>query len=155
MMGARTIMTTSNEEKAAIAREKLGVAHTLDYRDEKWHKRVIELTDGGVNIVVEVAGGETLGRSIKACTYEGRVGVIGILGGLQSTINVVDLLHKQVTVRGIFMESAQELGDFASAVEAGGLRPWIDREFDFDQAPDAYRHIQSQQHMGKIVINVR
>ena len=153
--GARTVMTTSSEKKAAIVRDKLGVAHTVNYRDDDWHKQVIDLTGGGVNVVVEVAGGETLGRSIKACTYEGRVNVIGLLHGLESTINVVDLLHKQVTVRGIFMESAQELADFARALEVGGIKPWVDRVLDFADAPAAYHHLESQQHMGKVVIKVR
>lgn len=155
MMGARTIMTTSSKDKAEIVREKFGVAHTLNYRDDTWPQQAVKLTGGGANIVVEVAGGESLGRSIKACAYEGRVAVIGVLGGLQSSIDLVDLLHKQVTVRGIFMESAQELADFARAIEGGGLTPWIDRVFDFDDAQDAYRHLESQQHMGKVVIKMR
>jgi NADPH:quinone reductase-like Zn-dependent oxidoreductase len=107
-----------------------------------------------VDVVVEVAGGASLGRSIRACGYGGRVAVIGVLDGSDSPVNVRDFLSRQVTVRGIFMESTQELRALAKAVEVNRIEPWIDRVFAFGQAREAYEHLRNQRHIGKVVIRV-
>jgi NADPH:quinone reductase-like Zn-dependent oxidoreductase len=155
-IGARTILTTSSPEKGKIVKERFGVTETVDYRESEWPKWVREITGGqGVDVVVESAGGPTIGQSIQACNYGGRVGVIGLLAGLEAEFNVVDLMVRQVTVRGIFMESAEELRLFARAMEVGRIHPHIDRRFSFNEAPAAYRYLESQKHIGKVVIRVR
>ena len=78
-----------------------------------------------------------------------------MLDGLLSEINVFSLIMRQVTLRGIYMESAAEMCAMVDAVAASGLRPQIDRIFSFDAAPEAYAHLQSRHHMGKVVIQVR
>lgn len=155
MMGARTILTTSSESKAATVRERFGVAHTLDYRDPEWPTQLRALTGGhGADVVVEVAGGETLDRSLAACAYNARVAVIGALGGGASTITVRHLLARQIRMQGIFMESCRELQAFAQAVEANRLQPCIHQVFDFTEAPAAYEAFRTQSHIGKICIRV-
>lgn len=156
LLGARAILTTSSEEKAAVVRSRFGVEHTLDYRDEEWPVRVRELTGGpGADIVVDTAGGETLARSIRACGYGGRVAVVGVLAGLESRVSIPDLIYRQVSVRGIFMESAEELRALVRALEGAGIRPCIDRVFGFDEARAAYEHLASGGHIGKVVIRLR
>ncbi len=156
MLGARTILTTSSREKGAIVKAQLGVTEVLDYREADWPSRVRAITGGhGVDVVVEVAGGDLLGQSIQACTHGARVAVVGVLAGLASRINVVDLLVHQVTVRGIFMESTEELRAFARALEAGKIHPHIDRRFSFAETRQAYEYLHSQRHIGKVVICVR
>jgi len=156
MMGARTILTTSNKQKATLVKQQLGVEHTIDYRDNDWPTQVQQLTGKrGVDVVVEVAGGPSLARSVRACGYGARIAVIGVLAGIESSINIVDMLHHQITVRGIFMESVQELRAMAAAFEAHQLHPHIDRTFPFDDAPLAYEYLHSQQHIGKVGIAVR
>jgi len=153
MLGARVIVSTSRQEKARRVREELGADQTIDYRDEDWPKTARELTGGlGVDVVVETAGGETLARSIQSCGYGARVGVIGVLDGLQASINVFQIVMHQVQLRGIYMESAAELQQLMRAVETAQLHPVVDRVFDFDSAPQAYAHLQSGGHMGKVVV---
>jgi len=155
MVGARTILSTANEAKAEVAKRELGVTEVIDYRQRDWPQRVADITDGcGVDVVVEVAGGRSLGPSIQACAYGGRVSLVGVLDGVESTINVRDLLKHQVTVRGILMESTEELRALACAYEVAKIRPYISRVFSFDQAPQAYDYLQSQQHIGKVVIDL-
>jgi NADPH:quinone reductase-like Zn-dependent oxidoreductase len=154
-LGANVIMSTSSEEKAMLVREKFGVEHTFDYREADWSREVKKWTGGGANVVVEVAGGSSLGQSLKACTFGARVAVIGVLDGLDSQINVFDLIRHQITVRGIYMESTEELRAFANAVKTMKLKPVVDRVFSFEQAKDAFAYLNSQQHMGKVVIKVR
>jgi NADPH:quinone reductase-like Zn-dependent oxidoreductase len=153
MLGARVIVSTSSQDKAQRVREELAADQTIDYRDEHWPETVRELTGGmGVDVVVETAGGETLARSIQSCGYGARVGVIGVLDGLQANVNVFQIVMHQVQLRGIYMESAAELQQLMRAVETAQLHPVVDRVFDFDSAPQAYTHLQSGRHMGKVVV---
>jgi NADPH:quinone reductase-like Zn-dependent oxidoreductase len=152
-IGARVILTTSKKEKAQLVLQRIGVDHTIDYRNDGWPKEVRALTDGhGVDVVVETAGGATLDSSIQSCGYGARVGVIGVLDGLHATLSVFQLIMHQVTLRGIYMESRVELQRLVQAVEAAQLRPWIDRVFEFQAANEAYEYLESGQHMGKVVI---
>ncbi len=156
LLGARVILSTASEEKAAMVRDRFGVDRTINYRDDDWPRQVRKLTGGnGVDVVVEVAGGKSLQRSIDACAFGARIGLIGVLSGNEALIDVFKTLMRQVTIRGIYMESTQELQAFARAVEAGDLHPRIDRRFSFDQAREAYDYLGSRQHVGKIVIDVR
>ena len=82
------------------------------------------------------------------------MGVIGVLDGLESQLNVFSLIMRQVTLRGIYMESVAELGKFVRAVEATGLIPLVDRVFSFAEAHAAYDYLKSQRHFGKVVISV-
>jgi NADPH:quinone reductase-like Zn-dependent oxidoreductase len=155
-LGARVIVSTSSETKARQITEKLGVDRTIDYRREDWPRTVMEITGRkGVDVVVETGGGATLARTLQACGYGARVGMVGVLDGLESTINVFAVIMHQVTLRGIYMESAAELRSLVDAVETAELRAWVDRVFPFESAPEAYDYLRSQKHMGKVVIQVR
>lgn len=155
LLGARTVLTTASAEKASLVKERFAVDQTIDYTDEDWPRQVQKLTGGGVNVVVEVAGGESLQRSIDACAYGARIGLIGVLSGASSSIDVFTMLMRQITIRGIYMESTEELQALARAVETGGIRPYIDRAFPFEQAREAYEYLASQQHVGKVIVEVR
>jgi len=152
-MGARTIMTTSSKEKADFVKAAFGVTATVDYRDTNWTGQVKEITQGaGVDVIVDVAGGDILAQSLALCNYGARVGVIGILSGQDSNIHIRDLLSHQVQIRGIFMESTEELRALMRAVDSLKIRPAIDKTFSFAQVKEAYRHLESQKHIGKVVI---
>lgn len=155
MFGARTILTTSSEEKGRIVQEKFGVDAIINYQDKDWPSQVKKITQGsGADIVVEVAGGASLGQSIKASSYGGRVAVIGMLAGLEAQVNIIDLIHHQVSVRGIYVESTEELRAFIRALDASKVHPHIDKVFSFEEASKAYKYLDSQEHIGKVVIKV-
>lgn len=155
-IGAHVMLSTSSEAKAKIVQDKFGVDAVINYREPEWHKTARKLTGGkGVDVVVEVGGGSTFSSSIQACALNGRVSLIGVLGGAGTTFNVLHLFMRQVTVRGIMMESTEELRNLARALEAWQIHPCIDRVYPFDQARQAYDHLQSQKHIGKVVIEVK
>lgn len=155
-LGAHTLMTTSSAEKAEIVKERFGVDATLDYRSPDWPKEARKITGGkGVDVVVEVAGGASLAQSVLACASYGRIALIGVLGGADCHVDVRQILMRQVTIRGILMESTQELRDLARAMEVWQMKPCIDRVFPFVEAREAYEHLKSQKHIGKTVIQVR
>ena len=155
IVGARTIVSTASEAKGEVAKREFGVTEVIDYRQHGWPQRVLDITGGhGADVVVEVAGGGSLSSSIQSCAYGGRVSLVGVLDGAESTINVRDLLKHQVTVRGILMESTEELRAVAHAYTVAKLRPYISRVFSFGHTTQAYEYLRSQQHIGKVVIDL-
>ena len=152
LTGAQTLLTTSSEEKARRMKDDFGVLETFDYRDEGWPEQVRSFTGGaGVDLVVDVAGGQTFAKSLKACALHARISLVGILDGFESRINPFDIIGRQIQVRGIYTSTAEDLRFLARACEASGLRPCIDRVFPFDEVPAAFDYLESQRHIGKIV----
>ncbi len=150
MNGARAVITSSSDEK--LERMKaLGADVTVNYRSNpEWEKEVLEKT-GGVDIVVENVGG-TLSQSMYCCAPNARIGLIGTLD--RSEPRLLGLLGKNIVLKGITSGSRKMLEEFVDAIEVGGFEPIIDRVFDFDEAPEAYRYLDSGSHIGKVVIKV-
>lgn len=152
-LGARVLVTSSSDEKLARARA-LGAASGTNYRtDPDWDKWARQQTDGtGVDLVVEVGGAGTLDRSIRATRHGGRIALIGVLAA--GTVNPVGILMRGITVQGIFVGSREMFAAMSATLDRNGIRPVIDRVFPFEQATDAYRHLEAAGHLGKVVIRV-
>jgi NADPH:quinone reductase-like Zn-dependent oxidoreductase len=153
--GLRTIVTSSSDEKLQRARE-LGAHHTINYRTTpEWHEEVLRMTRGvGANVVLEVGGKGTVNRSVAAASMAGSVAIIGGVSGFGGEINPVSLLAGAKRMVGIFVGSRTMLEDLMRFAEAVTLKPVVDRVFTFDQAREAYRHMESGSHFGKVVIAV-
>jgi NADPH:quinone reductase-like Zn-dependent oxidoreductase len=151
--GARVIITSSSDEKLARAKA-LGADETINYKTTpEWDKEVLRLTGGrGVDMVLEVGGGETFTRSMNSVRASGQMAVIGVLTGVAGTIPVGLIGIQTLSVRGIFVGSVAMFEDMNRAITANQLRPVIDRVFPFEQSVDALRYLESAQHFGKIVI---
>ena len=104
--------------------------------------------------VVEVGGAGTLPRSLKAVRRGGEVSVIGLLSGGGGEINPLVLIPRAATMRGIYVGSREMFEDMNRAIVVNEIRPVIDRTFDFGQAQDAYRHLESGSHFGKVVVRI-
>jgi NADPH:quinone reductase-like Zn-dependent oxidoreductase len=153
MMGARTIITSSSEDKLARARS-LGATHTINYRRHPdWEEAVLEATGGrGVDVAVEVTGAQNLPRTIQATRIAGRIALIGAMHG--GAIDPSQFMRRSIRMQGIYVGSRRMFLDMNRAIEASGLRPVIDRSFSFTHAREAYKHMESAGHLGKIVIEV-
>ena len=153
LMGAQVIVTSSSEEKLKRAKA-LGAAHGVNYKaTPEWDKAVVELTGGGVDHIVEVGGPGTLARSLRAIRVGGKITLIGVLAGA-AEINPMLIFSRRANVQGISVGSTQMFEAMNRAIAASGLKPIIDKVFAFGEAPAAYRHLQSAQHFGKVVIRV-
>jgi NADPH:quinone reductase-like Zn-dependent oxidoreductase len=152
LFGARVIATSSSAAKAARLKQ-MGAEAVIDYRaTPDWDKEAMALTGGkGVDLVVEVGGAGTLPRSFLAARLGGRIAVIGLLSGM-AQVDPMPILRRNLRVQGLYVGSKQMFDAMNRAIEAGGLKPVIDRVFPFAEAKEAYRHLKSQQHFGKIVI---
>jgi len=152
MFGARVIATSSSAAKAERLK-KMGAEAVIDYRaTPDWDKETMKLTGGrGADITVEVGGAGTLPRSFLATRVGGRIVVIGLLSGM-AEVDPMPILRRNLRVQGLYVGNRQMFEAMNRAIEAGGLKPVIDKVFPFAQARDAYRHLKSQTHFGKIVI---
>ena len=153
--GAQVIATSSSDDKLGRARQ-LGATATVNYRDHpEWQKEVLALTDGrGVDHVIEVGGAGTLARSIEAARLGGQIHQIGVLTGGGGQIDPSVSMRKGLIMRGIYVGSRQMFDAMNRAIAINTLHPVIDHVFPFEQAAEAYRHMQSQAHLGKIVIRI-
>ena len=154
MFGARTIITSSSDEKLPRAL-RMGASEGINYREnEDWDEGVLELTGGrGVDHVVEVGGPDTLGRSLNAVRAGGNIAVIGVLTGVAGDVPTLPILQKAVRVQGIFVGSRAMFEDMNRALSLNpSVRPVVDREFSFDEVPDALRYLESGAHFGKVVV---
>jgi NADPH:quinone reductase-like Zn-dependent oxidoreductase len=153
LMGAQVIVTSSSEQKLARAKE-LGATHGVNYKTTpEWDKAVVEASGGGVDHVVEVGGPGTLAQSLRAIRIGGKITLIGVLSGA-AEINPMLIFARRANLQGISVGSMQMFEAMNRAISVSGLKPIIDKVFSFDDAPAAYRHLQSAQHFGKIVIRV-
>ncbi len=148
--GAKVLITSSSDEKLAHAK-KLGADVGINYKTTpEWGKKALELTSG-VDHVVEVGGGGTLGESLRCVRHGGHVAMIGILSGTAGA-NPVPILMKAIRVQGIFVGHREMFEAMNRAIALHQLKPVIDRVFPFEQAVEALKHMQSASHFGKIVI---
>jgi NADPH:quinone reductase-like Zn-dependent oxidoreductase len=155
LFGARVIATTSSDEKAARLRD-LGADEVVNYKTTPdWHLAVRELTGGrGVDQVVEVGGG-TLEKSIKATAVEGLVNFIGRLDAASSSIDANVLYNSIAALRVVAAGSRAQFMAMNRAISANRMRPIIDRTFDFEEVPAAFRYFEAAQPFGKVVITHR
>jgi NADPH:quinone reductase-like Zn-dependent oxidoreductase len=154
LLGARVIGTSSSDDKLARA-AALGLNDGINYKTTPdWEKPVRQLTGIGVDHIVEVGGAGTLEKSMKAVRYGGTISLIGVLTGGTGEVNPRLILMKTIRVQGIYVGSREMFESMNRAISLHKLRPVIDRVFPFEEAPAAYRHMESGAHFGKIVIAV-
>ncbi len=150
--GANVIATSSSDEKLERVKP-LGADHAINYRSrEDWDKAVLELTGGrGVDHVMEVGGTGTLAKSVKAARVGGHIALIGALD-MAGEFNPIPVFMKAVRVQGIFVGSRAMFEDLNSFIVKENIKPVIDRTFEFDEAKEALRYMESGSHFGKIVL---
>lgn len=154
MHGARVCITSSSDEKLAVAR-KLGADVTINYRTTPdWAAVAFEALGGGADIVVETGGQATLSQSIAAAAANGRIAIIGALAGTagQGLPNFGTIIGKNLHICGIAEGSRAMLDALVKAAAANNLVPVIDKVFPFDRAAEAYAYLQAGDHLGKVMI---
>jgi NADPH:quinone reductase-like Zn-dependent oxidoreductase len=151
--GCRVIATTSRDGKAQRLRA-LGASDVINYKThEDWDQEVLKVTGGrGADCIVEVGGPGTLQRSFNSIARGGKVGLIGVL--TQGASNPQTLMMRGGSLHGIFVGDRNLFEQLVAAIDANAIKPVIDKVFPFDQAKDAFRHQQSGDFIGKIVIQV-
>ena len=155
MAGATVIATSSSDAKLAKLKA-LGADHIINYKKElAWGNLAREITNGtGVDHVIEVGGPETLEQSMLAARVGGHISVIGILTGLEGNLSIVTALIKQLRLQGLIVGNRTQQQEMIKAIDANNMRPIIDKVFPVEDIVDAFRYQESNQHFGKICLNV-
>jgi NADPH:quinone reductase-like Zn-dependent oxidoreductase len=153
--GARVIATSSSDAKLGELRA-LGADETINYiKTPDWHLEAKRLTNGtGVDAILDVAGTETLTKSIYAVRQDGFIGLVGNLSGAVVPFNIYDTVPNNANIRGISVGSLEYFKNFVRAIDVVKLKPVIDSIFSIDKIAEAYRYMQSNAFIGKIVISI-
>jgi NADPH:quinone reductase-like Zn-dependent oxidoreductase len=155
LMGATVLGTSSSDEKLARA-QALGMDAGVNYRQSpEWAKWVLTHTHGrGADLVVEVGGAGTFTQSLQAIRIGGTIAQIGVLSQSSQPLPIPAILHRQVTVRGIYVGSRAEFEAMNRAITASRLRPIVDQSYPFLELPEALKCMEKGYHFSKIVIQV-
>jgi NADPH:quinone reductase-like Zn-dependent oxidoreductase len=155
MSGAKVIITSSSDQKLERARQ-LGADAVINYQTTpEWGKAAANLAGrDGVDHVIEVGGAGTFLQSVRACRFGGKIGMIGILSGIEAKTEIFPIVHKSATVFGIYVGSREMFEELNRALEQSKVRPVIDKVFPFASAPEAFEYMASGSHFGKVVIRV-
>jgi NADPH:quinone reductase-like Zn-dependent oxidoreductase len=153
-LGARTVVTSSSDEKLARARE-LGADATVNHVDGDVKAAVKEATGGrGADVVVEHVGEATWRTSLDVAAREGRIAVCGATSGPNPPAALHRVWWKQLTILGSTMGTK---GDFEGAydlVASGRARPVVDEVFPLDEIRAAHERLEAGEQLGKIVLSI-
>jgi len=163
-LGARVLVTAGSAEKCAACL-KLGADLAIDYKTEDFVAAVKAATDKrGVDIVLDMVGGDYVRRNIEILASGGRHVSIATQGGIEATIPIFRVMQKRLILTGSTLRprSPAEKGVIAEAlhktvwpmIAAGRLKPLIHGVFPLDRAAEAHRALESGDHIGKIVLMV-
>ena len=162
--GHRVFATAGSADKARAC-EALGAERGIDYRTEDFVEVVKGLTDGrGVDVVLDMVGGDYVAREIKALADDGRIVIIATLGGAKAEVDLGQVLRRRLTITGSTLRprDAAFKGRVAAELRAqvwpliasGAFRPVVFEVFPLSRAADAHRLMEGSTHVGKIVLEV-
>ena len=162
--GAEVFTTVGSDGKAEAVR-KLGADHVINYRDQAFEKAILEITEGkGVDVILDMVGGDYVERNWKAAAIEGRICQIATLNGIAENVNFSRLMVKRLTHTGSTLRPRSDAFKTAIAdnlesrvwplIEAGKVKPVMDSTFPFTEAAEAHRRMESSGHIGKIVLTM-
>jgi putative PIG3 family NAD(P)H quinone oxidoreductase len=163
-LGAKVMTTVGSAEKAHVCRE-LGAVRAINHHEEDFVQVVRETTGGhGVDVILDMVGGDYIERDLKAAALEGRIVQIAFLKGAKVQLDLMRLMLRRLTLTGstLRVQSAEPKARMAKAIEEriwpliaeGKFRPMIDSTFPLKDAADAHRRIDDPAHIGKIVLMV-
>jgi NADPH2:quinone reductase len=162
--GARVITTAGSAAKCEATRT-LGAARAVDYTAEDFVEAVKAETGGrGVDVILDMVGGDYVDRNIRALADDGRLVNIGYQNGSVVTVDMMRVMLKRLTLTGstLRVRSTEVKAAIARAVEEhvlpmladGRIRVIVDRTYPLALAAEAHRRMETSQHIGKIVLNV-
>jgi len=161
-LGARVIVTAGSDEKCAACLA-LGADHAINYKTHDFQMEIKHLTGGqGVNVILDMVAGSYVAKEIECLSEDGRLVIIAVQGGVKSEINAGLVLRRRLTVTGstlrarpiAFKEAIAQacLQNVWPLIESGRIKPVIFKTFKAQEAAQAHALMESNQHVGKIVL---
>ncbi len=164
-IGAECIVTVGSDEKAQFCKD-FGAQHTINYRSTDFAAEVMSLTGGeGVDVVLDMVGAPYLKRNLSVLKRDGRLVIVAFLEGSIGEVDLMPVMIKRLTITGSTMRprtlaEKQALRDALQreiwpAMESGKIHTHLFARFPLAQAAEAHRLMESSQHVGKIVLQVK
>jgi putative PIG3 family NAD(P)H quinone oxidoreductase len=163
-LGSRVFATVGGVEKMQPCLD-LGTERVINYREEDFVQVVKEATNNrGVNVILDMVGGDYVQRNLSALAVEGRLVFIAFLRGAKVELNLAPVMMKRLTITGSTLR-ARPVADKAPIAQAlrqrvwpllanGTIKPVIDRIFPLTEASAAHALMESNRHIGKILLQV-
>jgi putative PIG3 family NAD(P)H quinone oxidoreductase len=161
-IGARIAVTCSAGK--ADACRALGADVVLDRSPADWLGELRSAIPGGVDVVLDVIGGDEVDRNLQAARMDGTIIQVGLMGGGSAAVNVGLILSKRLTWIGTTLRarplerklalSQRFIDEMLPLFDAGRLEPVIDSRYPFEQIADAHRHMEANANIGKIVVDL-
>ncbi|MFM9383778.1 NAD(P)H-quinone oxidoreductase [Pseudomonas sp. UV AK001] len=162
--GIEAFATAGSADKCEAIRELGG--EPINYREQDFAAVIAEKTNGqGVNVVLDIMGGSYLNANLNALAMDGRVVMLGFLGGARANdVDLLTILGKRAVVTGSLLRARTSTEKAAIAdqlrehvwpvLAAGRCLPIIDKIYPLTDAAQAHAHMEAGDHIGKIVLNV-
>ena len=159
------VFATAGSDEKCAACLRLGAGLAINYKQQDFVEECLQATSGkGVDVILDMVLGDYLDRNIQVAAEDGRIVVIAGLGGFRTTANFTRLLRNRLTITGstlrprpVAFKSNVAVGlkqNVWPLLEAGTIKPVVDRMFPLEQAADAHRLMESGGHIGKIVLQM-
>ena len=164
VFGLTIIVTAGSDEKCSAAKA-LGADHAVNYKTQDFVAEVKAITGGkGCAVVLDMVGGDYVPRNLQCLADDGRHVSIAVQGGLMATIPIFEVMRRRLTLTGSTLRPrdaafkglvADELHRTVwPHVEAGMLKPVIDRTYPLAGAAEAHARMEAGDHVGKIVLTI-
>ncbi|MDB5940667.1 MAG: Zeta-crystallin [Ramlibacter sp.] len=161
-LGATVIATAGSDEKCQACLE-LGADHAINYKTQDFAVEAKKLTDGkGVDVILDMVAGSYVAREVECLAEDGRLVIIAVQGGIKAEFNAGMVLRKRLVITGSTLRPRPVAFKAAIArsleknvwplVERGAIKPVIYKTFPAAQAAQAHALMESNQHIGKIVL---
>jgi NADPH:quinone reductase len=162
--GNRVFATAGSDDKCAAC-VRLGAEKAFNYKTQDWSAEVLAATGGkGVNVILDMVGGDYVPRELKCIAEEGRLVFIAYLRGPKTELNIDAVMRRRLTLTGSTLRPrpVEFKGAIAASlrsriwplIEAGKIKPEIYKTFPLEQAADAHRLMETSQHVGKLVLTL-
>jgi NADPH2:quinone reductase len=163
--GARVFATAGSAEKCAAC-EQLGAEAAINYREKDFVSAIKSATGGrGVDVILDMVAGEYVARNLEALAVDGRVVIIGLMGGARAQIDAGTVLRRRLTITGSTLRprTVEEKAAIANGLrehvwpllDGGRVKVLVHATFPLTRAAEAHRLMESGAHIGKLVLQVQ
>jgi len=161
-LGHTVYATAGSDEKCKVC-ESLGAARAINYKTQEFVAEIATLTNKrGVDVVLDMIGGNYLARNLQALAVEGRLVMIATQGGTKGEVDVLRVMQRRLKIMGSTLRArevefkrqmkAQLLKQVWPLLENGKIKPIIDKVLPMEEAAAAHAHTESSAHIGKILL---
>jgi len=161
LFGARVFATAGSEAKCQACKD-LGAERAINYRHEVFEE--VLKAYGGMNLILDMVGGSYIQRNLKSLADDGRLVQIAFLQGPKVELNLVQMMTRRLTLTGSTLRPQSDLAKAKIAqalhdevwphLAAGRIAPILDSTFPLAEAHKAHAHMEANQHIGKIVLEI-